>query len=111
MPEINGGQRPRYAELFGNLAGILLFDRDRPEYGKPLLVPEQGEQPRQFGESAERQCQQVLIIFYTYQSYHTKPRTRKENDREKYAALKVLRGGSPADRAKAALRAADTWNR
>lgn len=54
MPEINGGQRPRYAELFGNLAGILLFDRDRPEYGKPLLVPEQGEQPRQFGEGAER---------------------------------------------------------
>ncbi|MDV4343136.1 hypothetical protein HL657_08145 [Methanoculleus sp. YWC-01] len=43
----------------------------------------------------------------------------KEIDREKYA-LKVLRGdfanlpsaagGSPADRAKAAIRAADTWN-
>jgi hypothetical protein len=47
-------------------------------------------------------------------------RTRKEIDREKYA-LKVLRGdfadlrlsagGSPADRAEAALRAADVWNR
>jgi len=46
-------------------------------------------------------------------------RTRKEIDREKYA-LKVLRGdftdlhlsagGSPADRAEAALRAADVWN-
>ncbi len=46
-------------------------------------------------------------------------RTRKEIDREKYA-LKVLRGdfadlhlsagGSPADRAEAALRAADAWN-
>ena len=43
----------------------------------------------------------------------------KENDREK-CALKVLHGdfaglsfaagGSPADRAKAALRAADAWN-
>jgi hypothetical protein len=45
--------------------------------------------------------------------------TRKEIDREKYA-LKVLRGdfadlhlsagGSTADRAEAALRAADAWN-